>query len=81
MGIQKVAKALNIIHKHNNNSQILLEAMAGSGTEVGKSFEELASIISLLDKPEKVGVCLDTCHLYGAGYDVKDNLEGTARTR
>ncbi|HHU33580.1 MAG: deoxyribonuclease IV [Zhaonellaceae bacterium] len=76
VGIQKVAKALNIIHKHNNNSQILLEAMAGSGTEVGKSFEELASIISLLDKPEKVGVCLDTCHLYGAGYDVKDNLEG-----
>lgn len=76
VGVQKIAKAINAIHKQNNNSQILLEAMAGSGTEVGRSFEELAQIISLLNKPEKVGVCLDTCHLFGAGYDVKDNLEG-----
>lgn len=75
-GIAKIAKAINVINKQNNNSQILLELMAGSGTEVGKSFEELAKIISLLDKPERVGVCLDTCHLFGAGYDVKENLDG-----
>lgn len=75
-GIKRIAQGLNIIHKHNNQSKILLETMAGSGTEVGKSFTELAQIISFLDKPEQIGVCLDTCHLFGAGYDVKDNLEG-----
>lgn len=80
VGIQKIAKAINIIHEqHKTESQILLEVMAGAGTEVGKNFEELADIISLLDQPEKVGVCLDTCHLFGAGYDVKDNLEGVLK--
>jgi len=74
-GIHKIAQAINVIHRQKNDSQILLELMAGSGTEVGKSFEELAKIISLLDKPERVGVCLDTCHLFGAGYDVKDDLD------
>jgi len=54
---------------------ILLETMAGKGTEVGRSFEELQEIISKVDRSDALGVCLDTCHVFDAGYDIVGNLE------
>lgn len=72
---KRIADALNIILQGENVTMVLLETMAGSGTEVGRSFSEIAQIISGVEHQEKVGVCLDTCHLFGAGYDVKDNLD------
>ncbi|QGG47133.1 deoxyribonuclease IV [Heliorestis convoluta] len=76
VGIEKIAKALNDILKPDQEVMILLEGMAGAGSEVGGRFEELAAIIERLDVPEVVGVCLDTCHLFGAGYDVQENFQG-----
>lgn len=55
---------------------VLLETMAGKGSEIGKSFEELAQIIDGVKLKEKMGVCLDTCHVYDVGYDIVNNLDG-----
>ena len=55
---------------------VLLETMAGKGTEIGRSFEELRAIIDKVELNDKVGVCLDTCHVNDAGYDVVNNLDG-----
>lgn len=55
---------------------VLLETMAGKGTEVGRTFEELAEIIELVERKDRVGVCLDTCHVYDAGYDIVNDLDG-----
>ena len=55
---------------------VLLETMAGKGTEVGRTFEELAEIIELAERKDRVGVCLDTCHVYDAGYDIVNDLDG-----
>ena len=55
---------------------VLLETMAGKGTEIGRSFEELRAIIDKVELDDKVGVCLDTCHVNDAGYDVVNNLDG-----
>ncbi len=55
---------------------VLLETMAGKGSEVGKTFEELRCIIDRVSLKEKIGVCLDTCHIHDAGYDIKNNLDG-----
>lgn len=71
LGIKNIANALNIILK-NTNIMILLETMAGKGTEVGSSFEEISDIISLIDKKKQIGICLDTCHLSDAGYDISN---------
>lgn len=69
-GIKKIAQALNIIKsEHNFKTTILLENMAGSGSEVGVTFEELREIFSALNNLEQTGVCLDTCHAFAAGYD------------
>lgn len=73
-GIEKIAQALNSVLWPGQEVTILLEGMAGAGTEVGGRFEELAAIIERLDVPEVIGVCLDTCHLFGAGYDVKSSF-------
>lgn len=54
---------------------VLLETMAGKGTEVGRTFEELAEIIELAERKDRVGVCLDTCHVYDAGYDIVNDLD------
>ncbi|KAB2953323.1 deoxyribonuclease IV [Heliorestis acidaminivorans] len=75
VGIEKIAKALNDVLKADQEVLILLEGMAGAGSEVGGRFEDLAAIIERLEVPEVVGICLDTCHLFGAGYDVKDNFQ------
>jgi deoxyribonuclease-4 len=55
---------------------VLLETMAGKGSEIGRSFEELREIIDRVELNEKLGVCLDTCHVYDAGYDIVNNLDG-----
>ena len=74
--IKNIAKGLNLILDNDYDVTILLETMAGKGNEVGKTFEEISSIINLVKFKDKIGVCLDTCHLNDAGYDVNnfDNL-------
>lgn len=58
------------------NTTVLLETMAGKGTEVGRSFEELADIIERVERKDRIGVCLDTCHIYDGGYDIVNDLDG-----
>lgn len=74
-GVERIAAGLNRVLEEESSTMILLETMAGSGTEVGKTFEEIMAIMQGVEKKERLGVCLDTCHLFGAGYDVKDNLD------
>ena len=74
-GIEAIIEALNLIIKENDNIMILLETMAGKGTEIGRSFEEIKYILDRVKDPEKFGVCLDTCHINDAGYDIT-NFEG-----
>lgn len=66
---------LNNVIKPEYTTTVLLETMAGKGTEVGRSFEEIAEIISRVNHKEKMGVCLDTCHVYDAGYDIVNDLD------
>jgi deoxyribonuclease-4 len=75
-GIELIVSALNDLLKTDYQTMILLEAMAGKGSEIGRSFEELQSILQGLDHPQRVGILLDTCHLYDAGYDIKEDLQG-----
>ena len=73
VGISNIIKALNfVLDNDDTDVTILLETMAGKGSEVGKSFEELKAIIDGVSKKERLGVCLDTCHLNDAGYDLAD---------
>lgn len=75
--IKWIAEGLNKIIENTKdlNVKIALETMAGKGNEVGKTFEEIAEIISLVNNKNRVSVCFDTCHVYDAGYDIKENLE------
>lgn len=68
--LNQIAFYLNKAIETNNNIIILLETMAGKGSEVGKKFEEIAYLISLINKKEQIGVCLDTCHIHDGGYDL-----------
>lgn len=70
--ISNIIKGLNIILDDHYNVVICLETMAGKGTEVGRSFEELRFIIDHIKNKDKIGVCLDTCHIHDAGYDITD---------
>lgn len=70
--IKNIAKGLNLILDNDYDVTILLETMAGKGNEVGKTFEELKAIIDLVKYQDKIGVCLDTCHINDAGYDIRD---------
>lgn len=74
-GIELISSGLNYVMKPNMNTWVLLETMAGKGTEVGRSFEEIASIINSVDNNDHLGVCLDTCHVSDAGYDISSNLD------
>ena len=74
-GIKQIAEMLNHILKKEQRTTVLLETMSGKGTEVGRSFEELRAILDLVELKEHMGVCLDTCHVYDAGYDIVANLE------
>ena len=75
-GIRLIAEGLNETLDAGQSTTVLLETMAGKGTEVGRTFEELAQIIELVDHDELIGVCLDTCHVSDAGYDVAGDLDG-----
>ncbi|NLJ31909.1 MAG: deoxyribonuclease IV [Clostridiales bacterium] len=74
-GIEQIAAALNAILKPEQNTAVLLETMAGKGSEVGRTFEELRAILDRVSLKEKMGVCLDTCHVYDAGYDIVNRLD------
>lgn len=71
-GINNIIYALNEVLKDDKNVTILLETMAGKGTEVGSNFQELKAIIDGINKKELIGVCMDTCHLNDSGYDITD---------
>ncbi|MGI6107284.1 MAG: deoxyribonuclease IV [Lachnospiraceae bacterium] len=75
-----IADALNHLLYEGMHTTVLLETMAGKGTEVGRSFEELKAILDRVDKPEYLGVCLDTCHVSDAGYDIISDLDGVLKT-
>ena len=75
-GIHLIADALNQTLKPEQNTIVLLETMAGKGTEIGGNFEELKAIMDLVERKDKLGVCLDTCHVWDSGYDIVDNLDG-----
>lgn len=75
-GIEMIAEMLNDIMKPEQSTVVLLETMAGKGSEVGGRFEELKAIIDRVKLKDKIGVCLDTCHVHDAGYDIVNNLEG-----
>lgn len=74
-GIEMIAEALNGALFEEQTTTVLLETMAGKGSEVGRSFEELRRIIDLVELDDKLGVCLDTCHIWDGGYDVVDHLD------
>ena len=75
-GIQLIAETLNLTLKPHYRTTVLLETMAGKGSEVGSRFEELREIMDRVELSEKLGVCLDTCHVNDAGYDVVNDLDG-----
>jgi len=74
-GIDKIAEGLNRILTPEQNVQIALETMAGKGTEIGRTFEELAQIIERVELDEKLSITLDTCHAHDAGYPIKDDFD------
>ena len=76
VAIPLIAGMLNRCLTEDQEVIVLLETMAGKGTEVGRTFEELAQIIDLVEVKSKIGVCWDTCHLYDAGYDLVNDLDG-----
>lgn len=75
-GIQEIAEALNEILWPEQQTTVLLETMAGKGSEVGRSFSELREILDRVELQDKMGVCLDTCHVSDGGYDIIHNLDG-----
>lgn len=75
-GIDKIAEIMNDIMKPEQRTVVLLETMAGKGTEVGGRFEELLAIIERVRLSDKVGICMDTCHVSDAGYDIINDLDG-----
>ena len=75
-GIDLIAQGLNAILTPEQHTTVLLETMAGKGSEVGGRFEELRAILDRVELPDKMGVCLDTCHVSDAGYDIIGDLDG-----
>jgi len=74
-GGKRIADLLNAVLTEKQTTIVLLETMAGKGSEVGRSFEELQGIIEQVELKDKLGVCLDTCHVYDAGYDIVNRLD------
>lgn len=75
-GIRKIAQILNDVLTDGQSTTVLLETMSGKGSEVGRNFEEIRAILDLVDKKDKMGVCLDTCHVWDGGYDIVNDLDG-----
>ncbi len=80
IGTQRIVEILNNVLTGNENTTILLEGMSGKGTEIGATFEQLSAIIEGVYHNQQMGVCLDTCHLYSAGYDIVNDLDGVIET-
>lgn len=76
VGIGQIADTLNAILKPEQHTTVLLETMSGKGSEVGGRFEELRAIIDRVELQAHIGVCLDTCHIWDAGYDIAGDLDG-----
>lgn len=76
LGIQQIAEGLNASLFPEMHTTVLLETMAGKGSEVGRTFEELQEIIDRVELKDKLGVCLDTCHVWDGGYDIVNDLDG-----
>ena len=79
LGIQLIADTLNAVIKEEQKTTVLLETMAGKGSEVGRNFEELRAIIDKVELHSKLGVCLDTCHVFDGGYDIVNDLNGVLK--
>ncbi len=75
-GIRLITETINKAAKKEYSTTILLETMAGKGTEIGRNFEELKKIIDGVEEGIKIGVCMDTCHVFDGGYDIVNNLDG-----
>ena len=76
VGIEKIAAVLNDVLAEEQSTTVLLETMAGKGTEVGRTFEEIAAILARVELSDHMGVCLDTCHVWEGGYDIVSDLDG-----
>ena len=76
VGIQKIAEVLNAVLTEEQTTTVLLETMAGKGSEVGSHFQELRAIMDLVEERDKLGICLDTCHVWDGGYDIVNDLDG-----
>lgn len=76
IGIELIAETLNAVLQPQQTTTLLLETMAGKGSEVGRTFDEIAAIIERVELDEHVGVCLDTCHVWDGGYDIAADLDG-----
>lgn len=74
-GIRLIAETLNEVLTPDMTTTVLLETMAGKGTEVGRSFQELRAIIDRVELSENLGICLDTCHIWDGGYDIVNHLD------
>ena len=74
-GIRLIAQMLNEILSPDQNTTVLLETMAGKGTEIGGCFEELRQILDLVELHDHMGICLDTCHIWDGGYDIVNHLD------
>lgn len=70
-----IAEMLNEVLTEEQTTTVLLETMSGKGTEIGRNFEELRQILDLVEKKDKMGICLDTCHVWDAGYDIAGHLD------
>ena len=75
-GVRMIAEMLNEVLTEEQTTTVLLETMSGKGTEIGRNFEELRQILDLVEKKDKMGICLDTCHVWDGGYDIVNNLDG-----
>ncbi len=75
-GIELIAETLNKVLFKDMTTTVLLETMAGKGSEVGRNFEEIRAIIDKVELNEKLGVCMDTCHIFDGGYDIVNDLDG-----
>ena len=76
IGIELIAAELNRVLSPTQSTTVLLETMSGKGSEIGRSFEELREIIDQVELQDKLGICLDTCHIWDGGYDIVNDLDG-----
>ncbi len=76
VGLSQCAEMLGEILPLSQTTTVLIETMAGKGSEIGKTFEQIAKIISMVEDTSKLGVCLDTCHVWDGGYDIVNDLDG-----